>query len=138
MWARRYWGAAYWGENYWPTATAAVPVAPPVPGTGGPTLARRRFELDIKPTKRHPVPERKPRHRRIPEVHVALSLTTPSAVVVAEVAIQPLLPVAIAIRLPRLAAPPFSVRAQVTNRLGLAEERIGELEAVLAAVMEDD
>lgn len=137
MWARRYWGAAYWGENYWPTA-AAVSVAPPVPGTGGPTLARRRFELDIKPIKRHPVPERKPRHRRIPEVHVALSLTTPSAVVVAEVTVAPLLPVTMVVRLPRLAAPPFQIRGQVTSRLGLAEERIGELEAVLAAVMEDD
>lgn len=117
-----------------------VPAPAPVAagGTGGPKPARRRFELDIKPTKRQPIPERKSRERRVPAVHVALSLTAPSAVVVAEVQVQPLLPVAVSIRLPRLAAPPFSVRGVVTSRLGLAEERIGELEAVLAAVMEDE
>lgn len=118
------------------TAPAPAPVA--AVGTGGPKPARRRFELDVKPTKHQPIPEQKPRQRRVPEVHVALSLTAPSAVVVAEVGVAPLLPVTMAVRLPRLAAPPLQIRGQVTSRLGLAEERIGELEAVLAAVMEDD
>lgn len=116
----------------------AAPAPPAVPGTGGPAPAKRRFELDVKRTKPQQIPERKPRQRRVPAVHVALSLTAPSAVVVAEVQIQPLLPVTATVHLPWAAAPPFGVRGVVTSRLGLAEERIGELEAVLAAVMEDE
>lgn len=69
---------------------------------------------------------------------MALSLTAPLPVVVADVTVAPLLPVAMAVRLPRVAAPAFAVRGQVTSRLGLANERIEELEAVLAAVMEDE
>lgn len=116
----------------------AAPVAPTIPGTGGPAVARRRYELDVKPTKRAKVPDAKPHQRRIPEVHVALSLTPPRAVVVCHILVAQLLPITARLRLPRLAPPPLGVRAQVTSRLGLAHERIEELEAVLAAVLEDD
>ena len=116
----------------------SAPVAPAVPGTGGPVPAKRRFELDVKPTKRTKIPEAKPHQRRIPEVHVALSLIAPRAVAVVDVAVAQLLPVRATLRLPWLDPPSLRARAQVTSRLGLANERIEELEAVLAAVMEDD
>ena len=139
MWGRGYWGATYWAEEYWPTGTAGavVPVVPPpASGTGGPKPRRRKFVLDL-PHKEREEPKRKERARRSPEVHAALSLTAPLPVLSVAAAVAELLPVMARLTLPQVATPSASVQVQVTSLLGLAHERVEELEAALAAVLED-
>lgn len=119
-------------------ATGVFTAPAPAGGTGGPKPARRRFELDVKPTRKTEIPEPKQSPtRRIQEVHAALSLTAPLPVLSVEVAVAELLPVTARLALPRVAVPSMSMRVQVTSLLGLANERVEELEAVLAAVLED-
>ncbi|HKW12939.1 MAG TPA: hypothetical protein VJS69_00495 [Candidatus Krumholzibacteria bacterium] len=109
---------------------------PPAVGTGGPR-PRRRFELDLPRKERKQKPEPKRRRVRVPEVHVALSLVAPLPTLAVEAAVAELLPVTAQIKLPRLMLPAVSMQVQVTSLLGLAHERVEELEAVLAAVLED-
>lgn len=116
-------------------ADGTVPV---IPHTGGPKPKHRSFELDVKPTKREPLPPQKRGLRRIPSVKVALSLTAPSAVILAEVGVAPLFPITASVRLPGIKPPALAIQGQVTSPLGLANERIDNLEALLLVVMEDD
>lgn len=136
MWGRGYWGGTYWGEEYWPTGTSFAPAPPPAPGTGGPAVKRRKFVLDL-PHHEHKEPERKKRARRIPEVHVALSLTATLPALSVAATVAELLPVTARLTLPRLGLPLASLQVQVTGLLGLAHERVEELEAMLVAVLED-
>lgn len=115
-------------------AAVAAPVV--VPGTGGPAGKRRKFVLDL-PHREPKEPERKRRARRLPEVHAALSLAVPLPTLSVAAAVAELLPVMARLTLPRIPVPSPAVQVQVTSLLGLANERVEELEAVLAAVLED-
>lgn len=117
--------------------TVTAPPAPPIEGgTGGPAAKRRRFVLDLK----HPEPKepkRKQPARRIPAIHAALSLTSPFPVLSVTASVAELLPVTARLALRRPALPMPSWEVEVTSLLGLANERVEELEAALAAVLED-
>lgn len=115
-----------------------IPPTPPVqaqPGTGGPR-PKRKFVLDHLPEQRKRE-DRKPekRTRRVPAVHVGLHLPLPVPVLALEVASPE--PVVASMVLPRFAPPLPSLMVRVRTKLELAEDRIDELEAVLAAVLED-
>lgn len=138
MFGRGYWGRRYWGEEYWPTGTSGViPPTPPAQAQPGGPRPKRKFILDHLPERkrREPAERREPRQRRVPAVHVGLSLPLPIPVLALSVASPA--PVMAQMVLPRVAPPLPSLMVRVRTKLELAEDRIDELEAVLAAVLED-
>jgi len=116
-----------------------IPPIPPVqsqPGTGGPR-PKRKFILDRLPEPKRREPKRIPekRIRRVPAMRVGLSLPLPLPVLAVTVSVPA--PVAAMLTLPRAILPGMLVKVTTRTRLELATDRIDELEAVLAAVLED-
>jgi len=120
-------------------------IAPQIAGTGNVTSTevvgfgggKRKYILDVPHERQKREPEKRPekRTRRVPAVRVGLSLPLPVPVLALEVTTPE--PVAAHLALPRAALPGMFVKVTTRTRLELALDRVDELEAVLAAVLED-